>query len=488
MPTSTEFGRELHERIAHEEVRLVKPSDLANLFCNTFRPSPKARLLLHALHNKLLRQTIEHARRATRYYSQEVYRAWCETDPGEPPDLTCWPIIKRQEVMDYFDDFLANDVRHQSVCHTSGSTGPSLSIYKSSEELDFLWAYHNRLLQPTLRGLSSQALILSFPNLYHGSPVRMPSPGKVFVSGVTDDTLIHDALNILRKSYKFPGYDSRVSIISGLVLYVRFFTNFLLEQGIDPRGLGVRTLIIVGEYLSRLVRRVLSESWGALVLERFSLTESAAGANRCVKCGHFHFDPHVVVEVVDVDTGEPLKEGVGSLLLTQLYPFVQMQPLIRYDTGDLVRKVPSDCSVMTTFDFLGKKGNCIGWKVGERTQWLCFSVDLYEIVNEIADINVFDALKNVRSVKDTTVGSRQIFVQEAAFDEAANQFFIKFVFELRYSPYCYPDRIAEIGDQIIGGLRNASPALARCLDEKSVRLDLSFVGPGALEESHRVKI
>ena len=488
MPPSTEFERQLHERIVHEEVRLVEPADLANLFRNTFKPSPRARSLLHALHKKLLGQTIEHARRTTRYYSQEVYGTSCETDIGESPLLTCWPIIGRQVVMNYFDDFLANDVRHQSVCHTSGSTGPSLSIYKSSEELDFLWSYYNCILQPTLHKASSRPLILSFPNLYHGAPVRMPSPGKVFVSGVTDDTLIHDALKVLRKNYNFPGYDSRISIISGLVLYIRFFTNFLLEQKIDPGSLGVRNLIIVGEYLSHLVRRVLSESWGALVLERFSLTESAAGANRCVQCGHFHFDPHVVVEVVDVDTGQPLEEGIGSLLLTQLYPFVQMQPLIRYDTGDLVCKVPSDCSVMTTFDFLGKRDNCIGRKVGDRTQWLCFSVDLYEIINEIPDINVFDALRNVRSVKDTTVGSRQIFLQEAAFDEEANQFFIKFVFELRYSPYGYPNRVAEIVEQITSGLRNASPALACCLDEKSVRLDLSFVGPSALEETHRVKI
>ncbi len=481
------FARELELRLERDAAHLG-PRDLAELFRFTFEPGAQTAALLHTLHKSLLERTVARARAATEFYSRPVYEERCPTAPGDPPDLSCWPVIERRDVIERFDDLLARDVSYQSASHTSGSTGPALTIHRSAEELAFLWSYYERLLLPAARALSSRPLILSFPNLYHGTPVRLPSIGRVFVSGVTDDTLIHDALKVLEGTYRIPRHDSRISTISGLILYVKFFTSFLLEQGIDPRQFGIRSLVIVGEYVSRLGRRFLAESWGAALFERFSLTESAGGANRCLRCGHFHFDPHVIAEVVDVDTRAPLAEGIGELVLTQLHPFVQMQPLIRYATGDIVRRRRNECGVTLTFDFLGKRSNCIRWRPKGRSEWLLFSVDLYEIINEIPDIRVFDALNNVRSVRDTTVGSRQIFTQVSTPEEAA-PFAIELTFELRYAPHVYPDRVEELSRRVESGLRAAvDTALGRHLDDGDGRLVLRFVGPGTLGDAHKIKI
>ncbi len=481
------FASELELQLEHAAAR-IRPRDLAELFRFTFEPGAQATALLNTLHKFLLGWTVRRARAATAFYADPVYEERCSTAPGAPPDLSCWPVIERRDVIERFDDLLAHDVTYQSATHTSGSTGPALTIHRSAEELAFLWSYYERLLLPSARGLPSRPLILSFPNLYHGTPIRLPSIGRVFVSGVTDDTLIHDALKVLRGTYRIPGHDTRISMISGLILYVKFFTSFLLEQGIDPRQLGVTSLVIVGEYISRLGRRFLAESWGATVFERFSLTESVGGANHCLRCGHFHFDPHVIAEVVDVDTRAPLAEGIGELVLTQLYPFVQMQPLVRYATGDIVRRQRNECGVTLTFDFLGKRSNCVRWRQEGRAEWLLFSVDLYEIINEIPDIRVFDALNNVRSVCDTTVGSRQIFTQRST-PEAEAPFAIELTFELRYAPHIYPDRVTELSRRIENGLRSAvDTALGRHLEDGNGHLVLRFVGPGTLGDAHRIKI
>jgi hypothetical protein len=481
-----DFARELERR--WDSAEEGPPAEaLAELFRFTFGAKPESRALLNFVHGRLLRRTISHARSRTSFYAGEAYADWIETGAGEPPDLSCWPVLERPQVIERFDELIASDVTFNSVCHTSGATGPSLNIYKSSEELAFLWSYYSRLLRPAVEEIRPVPLILSLPNFYHGVPVRLPSFGKVFVSGVTDDLLVQDAVKVLQRRYRIPGHDARISVISGLSYQIKFFTSFLIEQGYFPRDFGIRSLNIIGSYTSKLTKSFLGEAWRALIFERFTLTESAGGANKCLHCGHYHLDPHVIGEVVDPDTLKPLEEGVGLLVLTQLHPFVQMQPLIRYYTGDLVRKVRSDCAVTMTFDFLGKTSNCVGWKRDGATEWLLFSSDLYEIINEMPDIRLVENFSTVTLARDRSVGSPPVFSQRAYIPEY-RPFTIELKLELRYAPHCYPDRLAELSARIREGLRAANPVLAARLDEWAVVLDIGFAGPGALGNSFVMKV
>lgn len=484
LPT-TEFARELR---SWSGLTAVPPARvLAALFGRTFVPDPRSRVLLYHLHKDLLRRTLRHAHENTAFYAAPVYAEWTETGAEEPPDLSLWPILQRADLIERFDDFLARDVSFGSCCHTSGSTGPSLSIYKSSQELGYLWSYYERLLTSAAGARRPTPLILSLPNFYHGAPIRLPTVGKVFVSGVTDDLLLGETIKVLERSYSFPGHDTRISVISGLSFQIQFFTNFLLEQGYDPRAFGIRSINVIGSYTSRTAWRFLAESWGALVLDRFTLTESVGGAGKCLRCGLYHLDPHVIGEVVDPDTLSPLERGLGYLVLTQLYPFVQMQPLVRYLTGDLVRRVDSDCSSTLSFEFLGKVGHCIGWKPDGRTEWLLFSADLFEIIDALPDVRRIESFAGVEAARDRSVASPPIFSRTAS-PEGSLPFVIDLKLELRYSPHVFPDRLAELRERIVGSLRAASTSLGRRLDERSVALNVGFVGPGGLGKSFSMKV
>jgi hypothetical protein len=482
------FASEVHRRLSElGDSAPLRARDLAQLFQLTFRPSAESTALLHVLQTYLLRRTLDHARATTSFYSSGEYRDWITTAPHNPPDLSCWPILTRQAVAANDSALIARDVAFHSVCHTSGATGPALSIYKSAEELSVLWRYYEELLGR--RSFEARIpLILAFPNFYHGVPIRLPSMGKVFVSGVTDDILIEDAFKVLAHTYCIAGHDPRISVISGLNFHVQLFTSFLIERGIDPREFDVRSVNVVGNYLSQHASQFLSESWGAVVSDRFTLTESVGGATRCLRCSHYHLDANVIGEVLDVDTGRPVQHGVGRLVLTQLYPFVQMQPLIRYDTGDLVRRVSVDCSSTVAFEFLGKAANCVSRSRADgRTEWLVFSTDLYEALDSLPDIRRYPTFVNVRGVGDPTIGSPHIFTQEIS-DEDHTPFEIRLTFELCYSPHYHPARSAEIDRFLRTKLRATSTALADGLEAGSVTLYLRFVGPGKLGDAHRVKV
>ncbi|NET90811.1 MAG: CoF synthetase [Kamptonema sp. SIO1D9] len=478
------FAQTLAARFADCKQPQHAADALADLFRWTFANETRAAILQHALQRHLLEKTLAHAHITTPFYQKPVYQESLAFENNAPPDLRCWPVITRADLVVDPDAFLAKDATFGSVSHTSGCTGPSLSVYKSKAELQFLWDYHLRLMKPVVSALTSRPLVLSMPNLYHGTPVRVPSIGKVFVTGVTDDLLLHDTASLLNRRFSIPGHDECFSIISGLGYQMLFFTNFLLEQGIDPASFEIKSINIVGGYISERGREYLADAWGAIIFDRFSLTESAGGATRCHKCGYFHLDPHVIGEVLDAD-GQPITSGVGRLVLTQLYPFIQMQPLIRYDTGDLVRLIDSDCHHFMTFEFAGKASNSVVWVRNGRTSWPLLSVDLYEAISDIPDIRRFEQFSNVRSVTDTSVGSLPIFTVKP---EGKDPLTITITFELRYASTFYPKRVDELRRAIVAELLAARPELTDVYQSEGVVFDIQFVGPGKLGDAHVLKI
>jgi phenylacetate-coenzyme A ligase PaaK-like adenylate-forming protein len=480
------FARELEARLEGVDDFALGAPALADLFRMTYAPSREARALLNVIHRRLLARTIEHARTHTNFYVPDTYADPPAGGATEPPDLRCWPTTDRSDVIARLDDFIARDVTFESAAHTSGSTGPSITVYRSREELSFLWSYYMQLQRPTREARSRVPLILFLPNFYHGSGIPLPSAGKVFVSGVTDDTLIQDAGKVLQRAYQFPGHDRRVSIITGLSFHVKLLTLYLLEQGNDLTRFGVRALNVVGEYAPAIGRSFLEKAWQATVYDRFSLTESVGGAMRCLKCDHFHLDPHIVGEVLDTDNGQPIEAGPGYLVLTDLHPFVQMQPMLRYRTGDLVLKIESACANTLTFDFLGKAANCLHVTRNGKTTWLIPSARLHDIVSEIPDIRTFNTFPNLRSVRDTTLASPPIFSKRITTDQ--NKAIITLTFELRYAPEFFTERATEVRNRIVRSLCKEDPVLSLGVADGSVVIAVDFTGPGGLCESHMIKV
>jgi phenylacetate-coenzyme A ligase PaaK-like adenylate-forming protein len=478
-----DFAIELVHRLA--AVESIDPVALADLFRYAGGHEEHKTTLRHVLQKFLLTRTLDHARQHTTYYRQHDYDDWVPSADRTAPDLNGVPLLRRETVVEHFDDFLADDVTVRSVCHTSGTTGIPLNLYKSYEEIRFIQAYYRRLFQPVIKSLKLQPLVLTLPNVNHGVPVPMPGIGMTFVAGVTDDTLIQDAARVLQSTFRIKGHDSRISILSGLPHHVLLLTSYLMEQNINPRDLKLSGVTVTGGFLAMNWFQFLVDAWGCIINDRFTLTEAIGGASRIHGTDIFELDPHLVGEVVDLDTEQQADDAVGLLVLTNLYPFVQMQPLIRYTVGDLIRRVPSPGPLR--FQFLGKARNCISWMRDGRREWLLFSARLNELVNQFPDVNITEWFSNIRVVYDRTIGSLPV-LSVTAMDEG-DRLSILISIELRYAPHTRRTRVNELRQTIIEGLRaTLNTALAVRLDRGEVVLDIAFFGPDALKAPLVIKI
>lgn len=466
-------------------VDVIAPSELAELYRYANDSHPLSIELRHVLQNVLLARTLEHAHRTTRFYADDPrYAAWQPGPVGAAPRLDSLPLLDRACVSARSHDFIANDVTARSICHTSGTTGAPLDVYKSFQEVEFIQTFFSTLFRPIRAALSSVPLVLTFPNFHHGVPVPMPGIGMTFVGGVTDDTLIRDARRQIDTNYAIPGHDERISIISGLHHYLLIFTSYLIEQGVDPASYRMRAINVTGGHLPPQWLQFLERSWRCPINDRFTLTEVIGGASRLPGTDIFALDPQIVGEIVDPDTAQAIDQGVGLLALTNLHPFVQMQPLIRYLTGDLVQRVADPAGLR--FRFLGKVKNAVARTRDGRREWLVFSACLVDALAEFPDVAVYDWFSNLRSVSDRTLGSYPAFSIEA-HDDA--RFEIHIVIELRYAPHTRPGRIGQLRDAVMTELRNCpGTGLGRGLDAGDVVLDIAFVGPGRLTASPLIKV
>lgn len=479
------FILDLQQRL--DSLTEIDPPALADLFRAAEGFHNVHRLLLFTLQKFLLKWTVGHARKNTQFYSEDVaYLSTPATDIDAPPDLSAFPIIDRQIIAERLADFLARDVQLRSICHTSGTTGRPLDVYKSFEEVRFINEYFSRMFGSLQNRERPKPLSLSFPNFYHGVPVPMPSLGMSFVSGVTDDTLIQDARRILDTTYDMPGYGSQVRMLGGLGHHILFFTSYLIEQGVNPADYRMECINVTGGYLSSTMFEFLADAWKCQINIRFSMTETIGGASCIAPTHRFVLDPHLIGEVLDVDSNVGLEQGVGKLVLTNLYPFVQMQPLIRYQNGDLVRRLPSPNGRLV-FDFLGRVKNAISRVKGGRREWLIFSAPLNDVLSAIPDIRVYDWFSNVRVARDRTVGSLPIMSLKSEDDGGVLT--ITLSLELRYAPHLHRKRCAELRQRITDTLRTVpDTALGSALDSGEVVFNVVFFAPEQLNEPIVIKI
>jgi phenylacetate-CoA ligase len=113
--------------------------------------------------------------------------------------------------------------------------------------------------------------------------------------------------------------------------------------------------------------RAAVETFGADVNDTFAMTEVLPVSGRICAKGHLHHDLNMgLVEIVDVDSGRPVEPGeIGTVVITPYYPFRECMPVLRYDTRDLVRRLPDealDCELAGTpgtSEILGKAGHLL---------------------------------------------------------------------------------------------------------------------------------
>ncbi len=114
----------------------------------------------------------------------------------------------------------------------------------------------------------------------------------------------------------------------------------------------VRVVIVAGEPGGSIeaTRRRIEEAWGARVIDHYGLTEAGPIAFECWESpGALHLNEReYLCEVIDPATGGPAADDqLGELVVTSLGRTAC--PVIRYRTGDIVRRTAAPCVCGRTF-------------------------------------------------------------------------------------------------------------------------------------------
>jgi len=158
------------------------------------------------------------------------------------------------------------------------------------------------------------------------------------------------------------------SYLAGLVTQAR-------RQGLSAADFALRTINVGGEVLSAALAAAATETFGAVVVDSFGMTEILPVSGRTCDGGHLHPDLNMgLVEVIGLDGREPAGPGeLGRMVVTPYFPYRDCMPVFRYDTGDVVRCLadgPLNCDLAGTpavSPVHGKVSHVVGTHCGQVT-------------------------------------------------------------------------------------------------------------------------
>jgi len=140
--------------------------------------------------------------------------------------------------------------------------------------------------------------------------------------------------------------DFGTTALHAIPSYAGRLYEVMKDMGVDPRkDTKLRTLIIGAEPHSEEQRRRIEEMLGVKAYNCFGMSEMCGPgvAFECKEQNGLHiWEDYYIVELIDPDTLEPVKDGeIGELVLTTLNR--EAMPLLRYRTRDLTRILPGEC-------------------------------------------------------------------------------------------------------------------------------------------------
>ncbi len=295
----------------------------------------------------LLRDHLRHAYDGSPYYRAAFDAAGVSPDQlRNLDDLRRFPFLDkgvirdRQQAAPPFGDLVAvpeRDIVYISA--SSGSTGaPTASPFTAGDFDDWIDYEARQFWSSGLRPTDRYAHALNF-SLFVGGPCVLGAQ-KLGALSIHAGTLPSERLLAVLRQFQATAIWTTPS-------YAWHLGETAQKEGIDPkRDLAVRRLFVAGEPGGSIpeTRARIEALWGAEVYDYYGLSDIFGScAGMCVEKDGLHWaEDHILVEVLDPETREPVAEGErGELVLTTLRK--RARPIIRFRTGDIVSVTTEPC-------------------------------------------------------------------------------------------------------------------------------------------------
>ncbi|MBN9499311.1 MAG: hypothetical protein J0H39_21355 [Alphaproteobacteria bacterium] len=422
-----------------------------------------------AFRERLIGPTVEHAISTVPLY-RELYAGI--SSPTSLASLANLPPLAKRVAHQAGVKRLSTAVGTCLIQYTSGTTGAPFVIHRSREEIDAISKFFTIVQAPCEGNLP---VVLSLANIVHGSPTPVPGQSFVVAGACYDEHTATSTRMLLLSDYSLPGFESRISVVSGPLAQVIYFTQFLLETGVAPDKQGIRYLSVYGDYLSEPYLRYLQDAWKCPIVDKYSLSEIFGGGRR-VNNEPAVFDVHAVPEVVTAE-GTPAAEGqVGRLLLTSLFPFVQRQPFIRYETGDLFSR-QADQNGDDFYVFRGRSVHSLEHPT-ESGSYLILGVDLMDAIDG-NPLLVGESYSTAIPIRAKKVFQNTTFVghvSDQGWGRWSTTLHLESTIPLAHQPEFRSAIEGEVRRKIVG----RSPGLQRVLNNNTFRFNVSLREPLSL--------
>lgn len=298
---------------------------------------------IRRVQEELLRRHVTYAASASPYYRELFISGGIDPASVSLDTLKHIPLTDKSVFADRNGEFLAVPrVGIVDIVLSSGTTGLPTPVMYTERDLRRLT--YNEEISFTACGLSADDTVLLtctidrcfIAGLAYYSGVR-----KVGAAAIRNGlATVESHLEIIRRL--------KPSVLVGVPTFLLKLGKYLISQGIDPQGAGVRKIVCIGEPIRDRSLAFLKAGeelefiWGAKIYSTYASSETITSFCECTaQCGgHLHPDL-AVVEVVD-ENGMPVPHGeTGEVVVTPLG--IEGMPLIRFRTGDIGFLLDGQC-------------------------------------------------------------------------------------------------------------------------------------------------
>jgi len=296
---------------------------------------------IEALQLKRLKETVEQCTQSTFYKKRFQEIGFKPEDIKTLDDLRRIPFTTKQDLRDNYPFGMASVPLEQCVrLHSSsGTTGKPTVVLHTKRDLE-QWA------NAVARCLWMVGL-RPYDVFQNSSGYGMFTGGLGFQYGAERLGMltVPAAAGNTRRQIKF-FTDFGTTAVHAIPSYASRIYEVMQELGIDPRkDTKLHTLIIGAEPHSEEQRHRIEEMLGVKAYNSFGMSEMCGPgvAFECKEQNGMHiWEDYYIVEIVNPDTLEPVKEGeIGEMVLTTINR--EGMPLLRYRTRDLTRILPGPC-------------------------------------------------------------------------------------------------------------------------------------------------
>jgi phenylacetate-CoA ligase len=304
---------------------------------------------LREIQARRFRTQLQRGVRETEYYTSLFTQRPIDLKRFTFDDIHRIPITGKDVLQTNADALVRCGQRPSLQTLTTGTTGQPTGMFFTAHEMNFYvllaalgFLINGAIGEQDVVQVSTSARALLGNGVFMGACQRIGA--LVYQTGIIEP---EQALGLLAARRTLPGKKGCASVLMTYPSYLGKLVESGRRLGYGPQDFGLERIILGGEVVTAGVKQRCKSLFGEVVIhEGYGITEAWPLGGSLCEAGHLHFDPMTgLVEVVNVETGEPVQPGqVGTLVLTPFAPHRESMVILRYDTGDLVQALAGPCT------------------------------------------------------------------------------------------------------------------------------------------------